>query len=297
MTAFRVFGVLLPYTALVLTAWAAWASDQAHSWGPALFVASVVLFGLPHGAVDHVVMARLAGVSVASKRAVGLVTLYLGVVLAVIALWLVAPAVVWVGFIGTTWLHWGQGDAWFLGRPGRPALIASRGALPMLAPLVFHPDEYLRVSAAFVEASGHTFTSFPTPPTLQLGALVLLAAAVASEVREAGRPSVEPALLLAFFAVVPPVLAIAIYFCFWHAPRHLVRLSQELRGPRWRDLAWVLRKAVPLTVAAASLTLLVFALLPTHDYFSVYLAVIASLTLPHVMVVCCQDVRSMRSAL
>ena len=76
---------------------------------------STVLFGIPHGALDHRVPGRLAW---AWSRRPGLVGLYvLGYALlaaATLWLWQLAPEVVFWGFLLVSLLHWGQGDLHYL---------------------------------------------------------------------------------------------------------------------------------------------------------------------------------------
>gem|GEM_PF-4355573 len=124
------------------------------------FVVSVGLFGLPHGAVDHLVPLRLGDVALGRSLAV------VSVVYAVLgglylAVWAISPAVALLAFLGMTWFHWGQGDAFALGafgdgghirtRSDRWAALLVRGGLPMLVPLLGQPAGYRRVVNAIVE--------------------------------------------------------------------------------------------------------------------------------------------------
>ncbi|PSP96029.1 beta-carotene 15,15'-monooxygenase, partial [Halobacteriales archaeon QS_1_68_44] len=71
--------------------------------------ASVVVLGVPHGAVDYLVPARLGDHSLAASMAlVGVLYLLVGGAYA--ALWFLAPLPAAFLFIAVTWFHWGQGD-------------------------------------------------------------------------------------------------------------------------------------------------------------------------------------------
>ena len=309
------------------------------------FVASVVVFGFPHGAVDHLVPDRLGDAS--RRRSLALV----GVLYAVLGglytgWWFLAPVSAFGFFILLTWAHWGQGDLYALlrfvdadhlpTRAERALAAVVRGGLPMLVPLVAFPTAYREVAAALVGL----FADQPLPPLfgptaqtavgLGFGAVSLLAVTLGGVrvVRGAARrpwlvDAGEVTLLWLYFLAVPPVLAIGLYFCFWHATRHLARLALiddappdatptgltdallgAGRGARTAlasgDLGGALRKlardATPMTVGGLVIVGLVLVAAPraaagAEGLLAVYLVGIAVLTLPHVAVVTWMDLR------
>ncbi|ARC55622.1 Beta-carotene 15,15'-dioxygenase [Frondihabitans sp. 762G35] len=293
------------------------------------FALGLVILGLPHGALDHLVPARLAGRR-PDARSIGLVVLlYFVLGAAVAALWAVAPAVAFAVFIATTLLHWGQGDLFVLLARGGPAIsrgirwgiLLLRGALPMLVPLVAFPSVYLGVrgdTTAVGGRQGAPAASILLSPGFRIGlagALVLLgvialgALAHLSRGTAEGRRLVrgevcEVVLLAAFFAVVPPVLAIGLYFALWHSLRHVVRLAlldPALRpaaeaGRFGRVVVGFSREAAPLTLGALALLIGLFVVLPRSgtsagSLLGLYLVLISALTLPHVVVVAVMDRR------
>ncbi|MFB6243290.1 MAG: Brp/Blh family beta-carotene 15,15'-dioxygenase, partial [Halobaculum sp.] len=293
------------------------------------FLASVVLFGFPHGAVDHLVPGRLGDVSlVRSLAVVGAVYAVLGGLYT--AWWFLAPVSAFVFFILLTWAHWGQGDLYALlafaevehlpSRGERALSAVVRGGLPMLVPLVSHPGEYRRVATALVGLFGPAesvltlvFTEtarlavgvgFGTVTVLALGLglwRVRGGAARHGWAVDAG----EVTLLWVYFLAVPPVLGIGLYFCLWHATRHLARLALidddgarpalaagDLRTALWR----LARDATPMTVGGLAVVGALFVLVPRaatgfEGLLALYLVGIAVLTLPHVAVVTWMDLR------
>lgn len=288
------------------------------------FAASLVLFGLPHGALDHLVPSRLAGRRPDARSVLGIVLLYAVLSGLLLALWFVAPVVAFVSFILLTAFHWGAGDLHallFFGPPGlgrtggltRALFVAGRGCIPMLVPLVFFPGAYrgLAADVAGLFGGGVGGLSPLFEPGVRGGLLAGLAAILALAwvlaLRDLGRewrlllPVVgETALLCVFFAVVPPVLAVGVYFTAWHAPRHIARLillhPPSYRGSWPRALARFGRDAAPLTaLALVALTGLYFAV-PTGagragSLLAVYLVLVSALTLPHAAVVSYMDWR------
>ncbi|TYL40712.1 beta-carotene 15,15'-monooxygenase [Natronococcus pandeyae] len=289
---------------------------------------SVLFLGVPHGAVDHLVLprARDAPVTHRDLALVGGIYLVAGGLYAVV--WWLAPAVAFAAFILLTLTHWGQGDVYALvalvgadhleTRVSRTLTLIVRGGIPMLVPLLAFPAEYAFVTRALVglfDPAAATALEFAFEPearlALGIGFATLLVASLALGYRatddhgpwliDAG----ETLGLVAYFAVVPPILAIGLYFPLWHSLRHILRtmlldgratdrLARGRLGPAFGRFA---RDAAPLTVGA----LLVFAGLAlavpttpatTTDLLGLYLVGIAILTLPHVVVVTLLDLEA-----
>lgn len=299
-----------------------------YQWIP--LIASVVLLGLPHGAVDHLALPRVYGDSLTGRWIVVVVGLYAVVGGAYLLLWFVAPAIAFLIFILITWAHWGQGEIYPLlalasvdhlpGPVSRAATAAVRGALPMLVPFVAFPDQYQLVaetlvglySTAGAEALDAVFTlTARLVVGTVVGALIVLTLAVGG-VRARQTDAVngwlldvgETVLLVAFFASVPPILAIGLYFCFWHALRHIARLVAVDSGARgaiednnqWAAVRRFIRDATPLTIASVMLLVGLYFITPDPpetipEFVGLYLVLIAVLTLPHVVVVSWMDYR------
>ena len=288
-------------------------------------VVSVVLFGLPHGAVDHLAVARARG-EAADLRAMGrVVALYAVLGGAYAALWFLAPAFSFALFVAITWFHWGQGDLYALvalagadhlsTTAQRVATVAVRGGLPMLVPLVAFPEWYRAVALDLVglfapgAVSALAWAFRPdVRAALGLGyGLLVLATLVTGYGRATDRSAWaldagETVGLVAYFALVPPVLAIGVYFCLWHSLRHVARLllvdDDAAVALRDRDLAGALvrfaRDAAPLTAVSLLLVGGLALAVPNPpatvpEWVGLYLVFIAVVTLPHVAVVTLMD--------
>jgi Brp/Blh family beta-carotene 15,15'-monooxygenase len=289
------------------------------------FALGLVIFGLPHGALDHLVPARLAGRRPTVATVAPVVGLYLVLGVAVAALWVVSPIVAFVFFIALTWFHWGQGDAFAssrrtgerLGWPRATGFPLLRGALPMVVPLIAFPATYAGVLGATTRAFGGESPSGTLAPGIRIalgvGMLVLaILVALLDAWGRRGTPGgrrawlgdvAEVALLAFFFSTVPPVLAVGLYFALWHSVRHIVRLSlldpalsRPLAEGRWGLV--LLRfsgQAAPVTgIALLILAGLFFALTPRTsggplDLLGIYLVLISALTVPHAVIVAIMD--------
>jgi Brp/Blh family beta-carotene 15,15'-monooxygenase len=286
-------------------------------------VASVLVVGLPHGAIDIVALPRTVSGRVTPRWLAVVGALYLVPGAAYALAWFAWPAAAAVAFVALTWLHWGQGDLYalvelvdadHLGTPARnAATLAVRGGLPMLVPLLGHPETYAAVVETFARPFGGRVDvlAILTPDVrLALGvafaAVTVLTLAITrrgTTDRGAWRLDAGETLLLwAFFLVTPPVFAIGVYFCLWHSVRHVARAATvdsgsrdalaagELGRPLWRFA----RDAAPLTVAALALLAGLWVVVPNRPATlagatGFYLAFVAMLTLPHVAVVFWMD--------
>ncbi len=298
--------------------------------GPARWLplaASLLVLGLPHGAVDHHVADRLAPrpADDAGRRRVRIVLAYAVAVLLGLGLWTISPLGTLVLFLVVSAAHWGQGEGWWVvtvagrapfgSRTGAAVWASARGGLPIFGAALAHPGEAHAVAQHVVDRLSRS-TAVPTLSTSAqvvglsaLGAVVLLAALVSvGDQRRSPRPGalredlVELVGLSLFFVLVPATWAIGLYFLAWHAPRHVARLvvscpAQSRLLTEGRHLAALRafhREALPCSVAAlAGLAALaaLSAVTSLGTLLAAALALIAALTNPHVAVVAWMDER------
>lgn len=290
------------------------------------FGASLVLFGLPHGAVDHSAVGR-AGLLDRPRAFVAFVYPVCGG--CYLALWFVAPGVAAAVFIVLTWYHWGQGDLYTLlsatggtqleTRFQRAGTVVVRGGLPMLVPLLSFPEVYGRVIESLLAPFGQgstavRFLELVAEPSvrfvigggfvgLSIGMLALgYVRSDDSRSRDAWRLDVfETVLLWGYFLVVPPILAIGVYFSFWHSTRHIARVATLdetgravlAAGRITPVLSRFARGAAVNTAGALCLLGVLFVVLPADGSMALlsrYLVLIATLTLPHVLIVTWLDI-------
>ena len=296
-----------------------WAHDGAWLWP---WLLSGVVLGLPHGALDPFVPARLHGAPLRAAPLAAFCALYLGVAAAVVALWGLAPGAATAAFVALTWAHWGQGDVFALRALGWDRHLAStpqlvlagvvRGALPMAVPFAAQPEATAAVAVDLVAVFDPALRA---PSLAALGAVpagALAAAlvalglayavwggAVVVRARRARRAAArtlaldlgEVAALAFFFAVLPPVWSVGVYFCLWHAVRHLARLEPLVapRAPlRLAALAAPATLGALALMAAAAWTLRAGA---PGGRLAFYLVCIAGLTVPHTALVAWMDAR------
>ncbi|MHA7836112.1 MAG: Brp/Blh family beta-carotene 15,15'-dioxygenase [bacterium] len=246
----------------------AWLGAAYGALGPApsigaqigILGAAVIVFALPHGAVDPWVAARL-GTHRPRTFQIALLASYVGLAAAVFAAWSVAPVTSLVLFLAISVWHFGR-DA--NGSTGRRPIerwtdrIAS-GATPVLAPLLLRREETLGLFSRLLD---EPLDPAATGTALGLDALVVgwLALWLGTQFGRASRAwhargGMDAREILASvgtvaaFATLPVLLAFGLYFCLDHSMRHGLRVAWAF-GPesRARALRRYLCRAAPLTI-------------------------------------------------
>lgn len=285
---------LIGVTALLAVAVAAAAPSIAMQ--TLVMLALVATIGLPHGSFDIRVGSELLRERLGLAWAPVFCLAYLAAGGAALAVWLYAP---WVGLATLLLLgaaHWGADDlehrqsAWLT----RTWLAMSRGLVPVATPLVAHAPATAEIFAALTSGGS------VAPGLVRATGFFALACAApglivqAIRMRRAGgeqvvRSVAEVLVLLAWFIVVPPLLAFTVYFCLWHAVRHTLRSAARLE-PRVRGAA--LRRygviVVGPTIATWAIALIAWRLMqdtvtaPVAAWRLVFIGLFA-LTIPHVL--------------
>ena len=297
-----------------------------NQWQFVPFIVGMVFLGLPHGAMDHLVVPFDKGRPLTAVYFALFFSGYLGLTLAYLAFWHALPTLALGVFLVMSWLHWGQGDAWarhvFFGRPAptsrvRAGLVwAVRGALPIILPPLAFPAVFQSFTQGMLTwyGLGNQQWTLTLPVRIAgFGVLGVLAACYAWAAWREGGPNqrrafwadmFEVCLLAVLFVRVPPILAVGAYFCVWHAVRHIARLmlldpvaqTWLAEGRLGRSIARTARLSLPLTLAALALLGGLYAFQPHRaadagSFVYFYLSLIAALTFPHFLLVLWMDRR------
>lgn len=285
--------------------------------GPLRFAAlalGIVLFGLPHGAIDHLVALGLADRPLRLVPLAMTVCLYLLAVCSVLIMWFFLPVLTASGFLVMTIYHWGKSDLTFeryvlFESPEFRGPLASfnhsmsRGMIPICVPFFAFPDQ----STEFLAACIGLFSPDRSVSFQELGNWVVLVLCLSFLVDQwihlrkirllaARRIFIENILLVSFFWVVPPLLAVGWYFSGWHGLRHIIRLCHyERKGVK--PISAVTGKIRTFAVQALPFTLISILMLmgllggladripSAYEGVALYLVLISALTFPHVIIV------------
>ncbi|PND56871.1 hypothetical protein CRM90_15635 [Mycobacterium sp. ENV421] len=192
--------------------------------------------GVPHGAIDHLAAARLAG-----GRSIILITVaYAGLAAGTWALMTWAGTVALAVVVGLSALHFGLGElhvtrqlsGW---RPGAiptvALVIAGCGAL--LLPLARSGDDLAAVASAVSPDIAHLLGSAPMQAGLVITWLAAALVTVIAALRSGHRGAAVDVVLIGLLgALASPLVAFAVWFGGWHALRHCARMLSVEPGCR-----------------------------------------------------------------
>ena len=238
----------------------------------------LLVFGLPHGTLDlHRIRDQARG------PATGLIVLlavYLGLALAMFAVWRFAPVLALAIFIVVAVIHFSED--W----TGTGSGLLEKGlALGLLAAptLLSRPE----LDGLFIALTGRTDAAVVTDfLTLVLPTALVVAVVALGTLWSAGhrQRAAAGALALTGMIVLPPVIGFALYFCLFHSPSHL---GESLRAvARTRRHVWV-RIILPMTAAAGVIAAGLYGLELRADAASRLVAAsfmtLSILTMPHML--------------
>jgi len=291
-----------------------------------VYLVGMIALNLPHGGYEHFENLRRRRPSFRWQY----VAAYLGGIAVFVGLLLTVPvaglalavtvAVAKGGLGGVSVLDATSGTAHLTTKPQRLLAAAVRGGAVMLVPIVFWPETFHAFSALMVGLvepgglapyAGYFETTRPLIAGGYGAALVLHI--VVGYVRGGGRSwavdAGESLLLVAYFAAVPVLVAVGLYFPLWYSARQVARTQVVDTDPtgdsRWdlvgdgdgdSDAATVAIRAWAILVGGALATFSVLAavywvvpnplagvgVLPgAVAFWSIFISIIA---LPHVVV-------------
>lgn len=301
LTCATVMGVLLPSVSSAISGWP--------------FIISLVLVGMPHGAVDFQLsrwLKRPAGGTFTFRHFLP----YLFAVLMSLFFFVLAPAAAVLLFVMVSVLHFGLADARDLKRRyGRlePALLTNtaaivRGSLILALPFYFAPEASLKVFASIHSIVRDVNLTLDNDVTRSVAGWVFTAALVTHSAVSAVRlfrgqrkmlavELLETGVIAASFATLHPLFAMGLYVVSWHSWRHLAAISR--RFPSWggrESMSAILRGVFRIHVHSLPLlipTLVAFAVLAwwrldvrnAETLAALTIAIFVVVTLPHHLLV------------
>ncbi len=296
----RIYAAVIGLTLLTIGA-GLWNIVVLSSAAVALLGIAVILTGMPHGAIDHLVAAEVYDLDFTLTDQAKFYGGYLALMAFYAAFWAVLPVWSLLFFLVMTMYHFGQADLayWDLPPLGARLLYLSRGLFLIGLPIAAFPAQ---VDPIFDAIAGVEPTAWPlvsTHPTAVCAGLVLqhgLALGIASvgaevDVLDRGREALNVAVLSALFGFVPPLVAFAVYFGLWHSLGHILELLRffERRGGEPTTVpAFYWHAAIFTILPFAGLGLWYWAIQAwgsTDQMIALLFIAIAVMTLPHMIIV------------
>ena len=250
-------------------------------------LAAVVLIGLPHGALDGAIAMHLGYANRILKflRFIGLYVLMAGLV---VGAWILMPALCLLGFLIISMLHFGAGDA----RHGtgwmRGAEVVAHGGLVVAGISQMHRPEVDVVFGYLVGGDTTLVWQGLDVMTVFVALALVMCIGQALWFRKWRGTAAELVLLAVLFAMVPPLVGFAVYFCCVHSARHIAAIVGSLR--RYMSVASLCFQALVFTLAswlagAAAGWWFMDVTNPEPTVLRVIFIGLAALTVPHMILV------------
>ncbi|PFG09593.1 Brp/Blh family beta-carotene 15,15'-dioxygenase [Marinobacter sp. LV10MA510-1] len=254
------------------------------------------VFGLSHGGADPMILKKLTATS--SSGLFVVLCAYLMASLAFVALIWVLPVVALLVFLGLSIWHFGYTDEAFLSSAKNPLLLWLSGSMPILGPILGHPQQTSELFAWLIKME--------TPVVLDI--LVWLGPCLAVLwllgfgyllIGRLSRPDprvlLELCLVGAVLIALPPLLGFAFYFCAIHSVRHFLSIAEHRLLSNQKSLfqAFPVGKVLPATLGAIAMACVAWGVIvliePAPSLFveavRVMFWALAALTLPHAIIV------------
>ena len=264
----------------------------------------IITFGISHGALDNLKGKKLINYF-GYKNIIIFYLSYILISLFVILLWITFPTLILSIFLLVACYHFGKEDTAFLLEKDKFSksigindfIYFSKGLLIIVAPLYFHNEETLSIFK-LLGADSLFLIKFQNDLMWEyhkiLGWISFIGYIVFMHInlKDGGYEASHcfdfiPIVILN--AVLTPLLAFTVYFCFIHSFKHSVSLIYLLDNKNFKNgVKKFLKKALPLTLVTAILFILGVYILTNYyvlddAIMKVVFIGLASLTFPHIL--------------
>jgi len=247
---------------------------------------AVIFIGLPHGAMDGALAIHLGWMS-RPRRAATFLLAYVGLAALVVSMWLVIPTVGFLIFLAISMFHFGRGDIVPRAKDHQLAEVLMRGGLVLAGISLFHRSEVDSIFEVLIGSNTSIVWLFLQ--VIGMLTLILIPYVILTKSsRERVSASAELIGLLALFAIAPPLLGFAIYFCCVHSVRHFKHMGTMLKSTLQQFQ--ITRTTVIFSLMTWAVGLLVLANQSTSigleaALLQVIFIGLAALTVPHMILV------------
>ena len=190
-------------------------------------ILGIFLIGMPHGSFDGAIAMHLGIANKPSKLVTFLVS-YVLLSAVVVATWILLPALTLILFLLISAFHFGSRDSIIEEKGIKLIESITLGGIVIVAISQFHRAEVDAIYSYLI--NGNTAVVWAIIDVLTLG--VILGFIECLTINSGGErwrnKAIEVGILLAIFAVVPPLVGFSIYFCLVHSSRHFKEIYSTL---------------------------------------------------------------------
>ena len=250
-------------------------------------LAGIVLIGLPHGALDGAVAMHLGLVDKFSTMA-RFVIIYVGLAGLVVGAWIIAPSLSLIVFLIISMLHFGAGDARHGEGVLRFAETLAHGGLAIVGISQFHRSEVDEIFYYLInQDTAMVWLAINVLTVAVIVAIITCVSQAAKDVKWSAT-TLELLILGIVYALVPPLLGFAIYFCLVHSARHFRRILSTIKATV--DFSNIKNQAILFTTASWIAAGIAFWMLadfadPGPTVMRITFIGLAALTVPHMLLI------------
>lgn len=191
-------------------------------------LAGIVMIGLPHGAYDGAVAIHL-GIIKRFSSFVKFMIIYVALAALVVTIWMIAPIISLIIFLTISMLHFGAGDI----KNGQGVLgfseALAHGGLAIVGISQFHRSEVDEIFSYLINSD--TTYVWLAIDILTVATIFAIITCVLQALNNSkwSVTVLELLLLGIVYAVAPPLLGFAIYFCCVHSARHFRKIYASIK--------------------------------------------------------------------
>ena len=277
-TLINIHGIAFSVLAVVITSLSLFLSNFDDNFNLMFLALLIVIFGMPHGALDTLFAKKLFDLS-QLKKWPKFVFNYLIISVAVISFWLLAPTLFLLCFLVISIAHFA--DDLVAGTPKLSRIMY--GGIIIFLPALLHASELARLYAYLVdiEHAKRIATASHYIAFLWLAGLLLMMVQL-SRTNIVSCLETSGIIVLAIFT--PPLLAFTVYFCAMHSLRHLLRSINFLTHTSKITIFAAL--TIPTLIVFVVMVIVwvnITPLLLDANLIKLVFVTLAALTVPHMM--------------
>lgn len=288
------------FVALIIIVLNVFISDWFESIRYYALAASVLIIGMPHGALDHKIYFKALHKEETIATQVKFYMGYLFIVLVYAWLWYVQPFIGFLLFMMFTLYHFGQSDTERLELNGwlKQLFILARGL--SIAGLILFGSDPFYTSRVVESVTGISLISivynFTTVENLRLffallyPTVYLISSFFSSKVPLKNWLTIDAFMVPLLFSWVDPIFAFAIYFGLWHGYNHTKTMLDFMSTPEHKyGFKWFYKETALYSIISYVGLLLIYYLVEAFGNEALLVAILFTLisviTLPHMLVV------------
>jgi Brp/Blh family beta-carotene 15,15'-monooxygenase len=271
-----------------------------------IFSFFIIVTGIPHGAIDHIVAAKVYKLENTMADKMKFYSSYLLAMLLLGAVWIISPLSGFIIFLATSVYHFGQGDLAYVTsrisgfkqqlKSVETLLFISRGMMLIAMPVLFHTEITSPIiesaTRGSISAQNFVYENGPVLATVAfLFHLVIFLLFLPPWRNTIFKREFYLILILgSLFLFAHPLVSFAVYFGLWHGLNHFFELRDFLQDGG-SDVSFVklYKETIPFTLLSffglSILWLAQDAIGLQNQMVSLLFILISVLTLPHMLLI------------